>query len=289
MRQILSVLAIMLAAVGGSPAGRADQDADNQLMLAQMSAMMGHVPEALKTIDDVLADDPDYALAYLVRAQILERAGEFGKSADDFSQAIAKGFDHSPYVYTERGNMRAAGGDYAQALADYNQALTFNPGFWPAIAGRGAVLAESGDTIAALADLDRALAHDPGAMTETLRAEHVQVQSRKGPPQQGTNSLTVTIQTAPVMAASYVARGKLRFAQGAYRPALADLDEAVKRVPALASAHFYRGLTLLALGRCQEGQDEFRAEGVSATALFQAAIARYHDAVAKAGCAVEKL
>ena len=289
MRRILGMLAITLTLGGAALPAAADEDTDNQLVFAQMNALMGHVPEALKTIDEVLADDPDYALAYLVRAQILERTGEFKKSADDFSQAIAKGFDHSPYIYTERANMRAAGGDYAQALADYNKALTFNSGFWPAIAGRGAALAESGDTTAALADLDRALAHDPGVLTEMLKSEHVQVQSRKGPPQQGTNSLSVTIQTAPAMAASYVARGKLRFAQGAYRPALADLDEAVKRMPALAPAHFYRGLTLLALGRCQEGQAEFQAEGVRGAALFQAALAHNHDALAKAGCAVEKL
>jgi tetratricopeptide (TPR) repeat protein len=288
MRRILGLLGIMLAAGTALPAV-ADDDTDNQLMMAQFSAMMGDVPKALETIAEVLADDPDYALAYLVRAQILETSGEFKKSADDFSQAIAKGFDHSPYIYTERGNMRAAAGDYAQALADYNQALTFNAGFWPAIAGRGAALAESSDAASALADLDRALAHDPGVMTETLRSEHVQVQSRKGPPQQGTNSLTVSIQSAPIMAATYVARGKLRFAQGAYKPALADMDEAVKRVPNLAPAHFYRGLTLLALGRCQEGQDEFRAQGVHGTAPFQAALAQHHDAIANAGCAVEKL
>jgi tetratricopeptide (TPR) repeat protein len=289
MRRILGMLAITLTLGGTALPATADEDTDNQLMMAQLSAMMGNVPKALETIDGVLADDPDYALAYLVRAQILERAEDFKKSADDYSQAIAKGFDHSPYIYTERGNMRAASGDFAQALADYNQALTFNSGYWPAIAGRGSALAESGDATAALADLDRALAHDPGVLTETLKTQHVQVQSRKGPPQQGTNSLSVTIQTAPAVAASYVARGKLRFAQGAYRPALTDFDEAVKRMPALAPAHFYRGLTLLALGRCQEGQDEFQAQGVRGTALFQAALAQHHDAVAKAGCAVEKL
>src|SRR5262249_4602264 len=162
------------------------------------------------------------------------------------------------------------------------------PGYWPAIAGRGAALAETGDATRALADLDRALAHDPGDIKEVLSTKHVQVQSRKGPPQQGTNTLSVSVRTAPLMAATYAARGKLRFSQGAYRPALADLDEAVKRMPAAPAAHFYRGLTLLALGRCQEGQNEFQAQGVRGTALFEAAFTQHRDAVAKAGCAVEK-
>jgi len=274
---------------GAGPTGRADDETDTQIMGAQMMLMLGDPLGALRMINEVIADEPEYALGYLVRAQILEASGETKKSADDFSQAITYGFDHSPYIYTERGNARAAGGDYAQAIADYNRALTLNASYWPAIAGRGAALAETGDATGALADLDRALAHDPGDIKEVLAAKHVQMQSRKGPPQQGTNTLSVTVHSAPLMAATYAARGKVRFSQGAYRPALADLDEAIKRMPVAPIAHFYRGLTLLALGRCQEGQSEFETHGVRGAALFQAALAQHRDAVAKAGCAVEKL
>ena len=289
MRRFLGVLAILVAAMGAAAPGRADEETDTQIMFVQLNLIMGDIPRALETINAVVADNPDYPLAYLMRAQVWQASDEFKKAADDYSQAIAFGFDHSPYIYTQRGDARAAGGDYGPAIADYNQALTFNAGFWPAIAGRGAALADSGDVPHGLADLDRALANDPGDFTEVLKSEHVQVQSRKGPPQQGTNSLTVTIHSAPVMADAYVARGKLRFAQGAYKPALSDLDAAVKRMPKLAAAHFYRGLTLLALGRCQDGQSEFHAPGVSGTATFQAALTQNKDAVAKAGCSVEKL
>jgi len=289
MRRILAVLAIAVAVLSAPAPGRADEETDMNIMGAQLNLMMGDIPHALESINAVIADNPDYPLAYLMRGQIWQADGEFKKSVDDYSQAIAFGFDHSPYIYTQRGDARAAGGDYAPAIADYNQALTFNAGFWPAIAGRGAALVDSGDVAHGLPDLDRALANDPGDFTEVLKSEHVQVQSRKGPPQQGTNALTVTIHSAPAMADAYVARGKLRLAQGAYKPALDDLDAAIKRVPKLAAAHFYRGLTLLALGRCQDGQSEFQAPGVTGTATFQAALTQHKDAVAKAGCSVEKL
>ncbi len=286
MRRFLGVLAIVLAAAGAAAPGRAD---DPDIMMSQFYLMTGDVAKARETINAVIADEPDYAPAYLVSARIWLVTGEYRRAADDYAQAIAHGLDHSPYVYTVRAGAWVAGGDFAQALADYEQALKINPGYWPAIAGRGVALAETGQAARALADLDRALAHDPGNMTEVLATKHIQVQSRKGPAQQGTNTLSVTIQSAPIMATSYAARGRLRFAQGAYKPALADLDEALKRIPAFPAAHFYRGLTLLALGRCQDGQDEFNAQGVRGTALFQAALAQHHDAVAKAGCAAQKL
>ncbi len=287
MVRILAVLAIALAAAGGSAAPATADDPD--IMMSQIYLMSGDIEHARESINAVIEDEPDYAPAYLVRARIWLLTGEFKKAVDDYSQAIAHGLDHTPYVYTVRAGAWAAGGDYAQAIADYDQALKINPGYWPAIAGRGAALAESGDAAHALADLDRAVAHDPGNMTEVLATKHVQVQSRKGPPQQGTNTLSVTVQSLPILAETYAARGKLRFTQGAYKPALADLDEAIKRMPALPAAHFYRGLTLLALGRCKDGEDEFHTPGVQGAAVFQAALAEHRDAVAKAGCSVEKL
>jgi Tfp pilus assembly protein PilF len=172
---------------------------------------------------------------------------------------------------------------------DYDQALKLDPGYWPAIAGRGMALAETGDTARALADLDRALTRDPGDIKEVLTSTHVQVLSRKGPPGRGDRTLSVTVHSLPIMAASHMTRGKLRFSQGAYNPALQDFDEAIKRVPNIMVAHLYRGLTLLALGRCEEGKDEFGAPGLRDTMEFQAAVTKHGDTVSKAGCSMDTL
>jgi tetratricopeptide (TPR) repeat protein len=251
---------------------------------SQTFLMLGDIPHALGTINAAIEDDPDYAPAYLVRAAIWLRSGDFKKAADDYSQVIAHGLDHSAYVYTARGNAHAAGSDYAAAIADYEQALKIKPGYWPAIAGRGSARAETGDAARALADLDSTLAHDPGDMTEVLASKPVMELSRKGPPARGTQTLSVTIPSLPILVMSYVARGKLRFTQGAYQPALADFDEALKRAPKLVSARFYHGLTLLALGRCTDGEAELHAPGMPAMAAFQGFMAAHRDALAKAGC-----
>ena len=96
----------------------------------------------------------------------------------------------------------------------------------------------------------------------------------------------MTIQTLPVVAEAYTARGKLHFVQGAYTAALADLNEALKRGPNLAVAHLYRGLTYLALGRCREGDAELEAVRGKDAARLRADANPHREAAAKAGCEV---
>ena len=75
------------------------------------------------------------------------------------------------------------------------------------------------------------------------------------------------METGPTVAALHLARAKVRYSQGAYEPALADLDETIRRMPNLIAAHFFHALSLLALGRCQEGETEIHAPGMPAWRL----------------------
>jgi Tfp pilus assembly protein PilF len=284
MRRLLALIAIVLAAGGVASAARADED---DIMRSQRYLMAGDVARAIESINEVIAEDPDYAPAYLLRARIWHMTGNFKKAAEDYSQAIAHGLDRSPYMYTMRADARFRSGDPMQAVADLDQALKLDPGYWPAIAGRGIALAETGETARALADLDRALARDPGDIKEVLTSTHVRVLSRKGPPGRGSRTLSVTVHSLPIMAASHMARGKLRFGQSAYNPALQDFDEVIRRAPNTMRAHMYRGLALLALGRCEEGKSELDTPGLRETAQFREAATAHRDTVSKAGCSVE--
>jgi tetratricopeptide (TPR) repeat protein len=287
MRWMLAGLVAGLAAVGGMVRPGAADDAG--MTLGQAYLMQGEFQRAIESLNEAIADDPDYAPAYIVRGQAWRFSGEPRKAVEDFSQAIALGLDRSAYLYTIRAEARVAGGDPAEAIADYDRALAARPGFWPALAGRGAVLAERGDP-RALAELDRALATNPGAtITEVLKNEQFRVLSRKGPPGRGTSTLSVTIQTLPLVAETYAARGRLRFSHGAYAPALADLNEALKRVPALPTARLYRGLTFLALGRCREGDADISALRGEDAAWLKAAVEPHRAAATKAGCTLPPL
>jgi len=287
MRRVLGGLIFLLAVAGIAAPVRADS---YDIQRAQRYLAEGDLKTALGWINSAISSDPDFGPAYLVRASIWMRVGEYQKAVDDDSQAIEHGLDHSPYAYKIRGDAHAAGGNYTAAIADYEQALTFNPAYWPALAGRGAARVETGDAAGALADLDRMLATTPSDFKETLGSRQVSELSRKGPPARGTETMTVTNSAKLALVVSYQARGKLRFIQGAYQPALADFDAALRLLPQAVSVHFYHGLTLLALGRCVDGATELRMPEIvgsiqtPAAAPYKAFLTTHRDAVAKAGC-----
>jgi tetratricopeptide (TPR) repeat protein len=280
MRRILGALALVLAAAGAPAAGRADDETERLLQQSRDYLKQGDIMQALAAVNAAIAHEPGYAPAYLRRGELWWSGNNFAKARDDYSQAMALGLDRSPYVYTQRGDANAAAGDYPQAIADYERALALNPAFWPALAGRGGARVESGDTAAGIADIERALAQDPGTVTEVL-------QVGKGAGQAGADSAKVTMETGRTIALLHLARAKVRYSQGAYAPALADLDETIKRMPNLIAAHFFHALSLLALGRCQEGAAEIHAPTMPSMTPFPESLAQYHDAAAKGGCAVD--
>jgi len=287
MRRFLGGLAVVLAAVAIAAPSRAD---NYDISRAQRYLAEGDLNNALSWINSAISSDSDFGAAYLLRASIWMRAGEYQRAVEDDSLAIEHGLDHSPYVYKIRGDAHAAGGDYAAAIADYEQALKINSSYWPALVGRGAARVETGDVAGALADLDRMLATTPSDLKETLGSRQVSELSQKGPPARGTQTMTVTTSAKLTLAVSYQARGKLRFIQGAYQPALADFDAALQLLPQAISVHFYRGLTLLALGRCADGATELRTPSIvnsfqtPTAAPYRAFLAAHRDAVSKAGC-----
>jgi tetratricopeptide (TPR) repeat protein len=286
MRWIVVGLAVVLAVAAGADPSLANQ---YDVQYAEQDLNSGNLSGALGWINSAISDDPDYGAAYLVRATIWMRAGQLQKAVDDYSQAIAHGLDHSTYVFTVRGDAHYIGGDYAAAIADYDEALKLNPSYWPALSSRGVTRVDSGDDADALADLNRVLAANVSDIKETLGTKAIMEISRKGPPGRGTETLSVTMPAKQILGRSYQARGKLRFIQAAYQPALADFDAALKQLPTLYTAHFYHGLTLLALGRCPEGAAELHLPELKplqtpAGARYQAFLAAHRDAVAKAGC-----
>jgi len=176
MRRFLGGLAVLLAVAGIAASCQADT---YDIQRAQRYLAEGDLRNALSWINSAISSNPDYGAGYLLRASIWMRVGEYQKAVDDDSQAIAHGLDHSPYVYKIRGDARAAGGDYAAAIADYEQALKLNPSYWPALAGRGVARVETGDAAGALADLDRLLATTPADLKETLGSRRITELARR--------------------------------------------------------------------------------------------------------------
>ena len=96
MRWFLGGLAVVLAVAGIAAPGQADM---YDIQRAQRYLAEGDLRTALSWVDSAISSNPDYGAAYLLRASIWMRVGEYQKAVDDDSQAIAHGLDHSPYAY----------------------------------------------------------------------------------------------------------------------------------------------------------------------------------------------
>ena len=102
----------------------------------------------------------------------LENASTHFTRAIELDPEFAAAYINRANAYAEQGNLTAA-------LADYDRAIELDPEVAAAYINRGVAYAEQGDLTAALADFDRALRHEPeNVWTLTLRGEtHRQMQN----------------------------------------------------------------------------------------------------------------
>src|SRR5262249_5531790 len=139
---------------------------------------------------------PDWADGYRFRAECHWELGEYEQAVADYGEVIrlTEG-DERAQAYWDRGYTYRDAERYAEALADFDQALKLLPTFAAAYRERGATYAEAGEPERALADLKRAIRLDPDDD------------------------------------ASYVARAQVYVDTGAPAKALVDCGKAIRRNP----------------------------------------------------------
>lgn len=123
---------------------------------------------AIKDLDEAVKLTPDFALAYLLRAQsryeILKAKSEPGQplSREGIGKAIAdidETLHHSPFMpvaYYNKGVLLAESGNYVEAIEALSRAISLKPDFGEAYYDRGYVYLALGDKTSALPDLSRA-------------------------------------------------------------------------------------------------------------------------------------
>jgi lipoprotein NlpI len=144
-------------------------------------------------------------------------------------------------AYKGRGNACYAKADYDRAVADYNEAITFDPKYAIAYNSRG-------NAYYAKADYDRAIADH----TEAIRLDQkyaIAYNSRgnayyaNADYDRAIADYSEVIGLDPKYAVAYNSRGNAYHAKGAYDRAIADYDEAVELDPKYAMAYNGRGNT----------------------------------------------
>ena len=120
---------------------------------------------AIADADKVLADQPQNARAYYIKADCLEQQGNITGALENYSKAI--GYDGAePLFYIRRGLALAKTNQLPQALSDLDVAVTQNPANGEALYYRGMVKYRMGQS--PCNDFNNALRHGYKAATEAI-------------------------------------------------------------------------------------------------------------------------
>jgi tetratricopeptide (TPR) repeat protein len=92
---------------------------------------------------------------------------QYERSLKSFDRSIEQ-FPEYFQAYAERGHLRIAMGDVADAANDFERALKINPGYGPALRGAGLCEFQQGKFVEATRDLEKAADAEPGNATTYL-------------------------------------------------------------------------------------------------------------------------
>ncbi|MBI5590240.1 MAG: tetratricopeptide repeat protein [Deltaproteobacteria bacterium] len=118
------------------------------------------------------------------------------------------------------GNIHAQSGNYEDAIKDFTQAITINPGFADAYYNRGRVL------------------------------------GRLGKHEQAISDFTKTISLTPENATAYADRGTAYGILGQHEQAIDDFTQAINLNPDFAGAYYNRAIGYFAEKKCSEARED---------------------------------
>ena len=179
-------------------------------------AQTGRHPEALASFDKAIALDPAFAEAWYDRGISLKALGRPEEAIASFDKALTIRPDDAD-AYNNRALVLIELRRHTEALADLDKALAIKPQFAEAHSNRGNALTGLKQPAGALASYDRAIALQPD------------------------------------LAEAWCNRGDALHELNRSEDAIASFTQALNLRPDLAEAHFGLSLTLLSLGRYQQG------------------------------------
>ena len=129
-------------------------------------------------------------------------------------------------MHFQQGNIKQRFGWYAEAIADYDQALRLAPNLAKGYTNRGVSKAELGQHTAAITDYDQALRLDPNdALSYYNRGKGKKSLRRHA---EATADYDQALRIVPNWAAAYNNRGLTKENLGQYEASIADYDQALR-------------------------------------------------------------
>jgi tetratricopeptide (TPR) repeat protein len=127
----------------------------------------GRVDEAQKKFEQTLQIEPHFPQAHEELANLLAAKGDHAGAAANLTDAVDHTSPPDPGLFTELGQQQAANGDYADAIDNFQQALSISPADTDAMDGLGIALGNSGkraEAVTVLAAAVRLKADDTRAL-----------------------------------------------------------------------------------------------------------------------------
>jgi serine/threonine protein kinase/Tfp pilus assembly protein PilF len=171
--------------------------------------------------------------------------GDYKNAIADYNQAISLAPKYAS-TYVNRGNARYALEDYKNAIADFDRAISLNPKNMFVYSGRGNARYALGDKKGAIADYDQAISIDPN--NARVYNDRGNVRYALGDKKGAIADYDQAISIDPKYASVYNDRGNVRYALGDKKGAIADYDQAISIDPKYAIAYSSRGFVRYEVG-----------------------------------------
>jgi len=120
----------------------------------------GHLDEALANTEKLIAMQPDTALNWLMKGQILEGMNKPDEALTALEKATVLAPDNAD-AWQIKAGLLAKANKFDEAIASYDKAVDLAPGQPVFIYNRGCVYCRKGDNVKALADLGKAVSMNP--------------------------------------------------------------------------------------------------------------------------------
>lgn len=187
----------------------------------------GDYDQALVVLDDAARIMPRDPAAFNVRSQVYTEKGNYVQALADINRAMSlvNNDQNRASTYNGRAGIWKKLGEYEKSLADYSAAIRLMPKNPKYYANRGEAWRLTGNLERALADQDRAI---------------------------------VLYEGGPGIALGLVLRGETLRYMGEYDRALSDFNVAIRSEGDYAPAYVGRGLTFERLGDVERAKSEFR-------------------------------
>jgi choline-sulfatase len=235
----------------------------NRLRRANSAVRDRRFDEALTSLHEVLADDPDNAFAQLVLGSAYMGMGQYARAIGQFRKYVTL-VPTSSYAHQWMAICYVRLGDKDNALREAAAALAIDPKATDARILRGGVLASRGDFDQALTELRTAAETDPGKLI--IRVDLAKVLVESGKPEEGRREYEQVLAKDARFTPALLGLGALDASAGQHERAVALFRRALEVEPANAETRFNLARALEVQGHRDEALAEYRLVAENAAA-----------------------